>query len=568
VTSHTKGLFPVARTLSDDGPISLVYERDVPIPLSDGAILRANLYRPVDGQPAPVLMTFGHYGKDTPLTFRNVEHFHAAGAGVFLNWETPDPEHWVPRGYAVLRVDSRGAGASPGQLDPLSAQQARDYYDAIEWAGTQPWSSGKVGLLGISYYGMSQWAVAALKPPHLAAMIPWEAASDTYREFLRHGGILNADFIRMWSGNAALTQHSGTTSRPLSQQEKDRLRTDIYNKTKAHPLNDESYREWLPNLADIEVPFVSVGNWGNHILHLRGNTEAFTQAGSQHKWLRLITGDHFTPFYAPEALAMQEAFFGYYLKGQDTGWEDQPPVRVAIRHPDGIRWRDDTTWPLTDTHYIDMHLDADTMTLSPRPAQLHGNADFGAPHGTITFTYIAQHPIEITGPITLHISASATCPDMDLYVVLRQTRPDGTEHLGVDAAGTPTPVLAQGWLRASHRATDPARSLSYRPWHSHDTEQLLDSDEIVELDIEIWPTSIVLGPEDNLVLDISAHDHDTFPFRMDTDPDDRPSDRFDGVYTLYTGLGRPAYLRLPVIHPSRDAGDARYDGHLTETDAG
>lgn len=322
---HTNGLYPTQHHRQRrDEPVALIYQRDVPIPLTDGTLLRANLYRPIDGQPAPVIMTFGHYGKDTPLAIRNAEHFHGAGGGVFLNWETPDPEYWVPRGYAVLRVDARGAGASPGHLHPLSAQTARDFYDTIEWAGTQPWSTGRVGLLGISYYGMSQWAVAALKPPHLAAMIPWEAGSDIYREFLRHGGILNADFIRMWTANAAATQHDGLPDAPLTSSERQHLRTDVYDAAKAHPLNDDFYEQWIPDLADIEVPFVSVGNWGNHILHLRGNIEAFTQARSPHKWLRLITGDHFMPFYAPEALALQEAFLGHYLKGHDTGWLDQP----------------------------------------------------------------------------------------------------------------------------------------------------------------------------------------------------------------------------------------------------
>jgi putative CocE/NonD family hydrolase len=547
VKHHTDGLFPVAPTpaAKDSAPVSLIYERDVPIPLSDGTVLRANLYRPLDTAPAPVIMTFGHYGKDTPLAIRNAEHFRAAGQGVFLNWETPDPEYWVPRGYAVLRVDSRGAGASPGYLDPLSAQQADDFYEAIEWAGTQPWSSGRVGLLGISYYGMAQWAVAARKPPHLTAMIPWEAGSDIYREFLRHGGILNADFIRMWSANAAATQHRGSTHTPLSADDMDALRTDVYDTTKAHPLNDDVYRQWIPDLSDIEVPFVSVGNWGNHILHLRGNIEAFAAARSPHKWLRLITGDHFTPFYAPEALALQEAFFGHYLKGEDTGWLDQPPVRVAVRHPDGIRWRDDTTWPLTGTEWVDLHLDATTMTLRTQPAQQPGHVAFDAPDGSASFTFTATNTVEITGPLALRLHASATSPDMDLYVVVRHVRADGTAHTGVDASGADTPVLTQGWLRASHRAIDPTRSLPHRPWHTHDTEELLTPGDIVALDIEILPTSLVLNAGDHLILDISGHDHPSFMFRMDTDPDDQPADRFNGTYTLHTGPDHPASLRLP-----------------------
>lgn len=137
-------------------PAPLIFERDVQIPMRDGVVLRGNLYRPADGTAAPVLMNFGPYGKDLSLAARQKDYYDALGKGVFLNWETPDPEYWVPRGYAVLRVDSRGSGASPGLLDAFSAAMARDHYDAIEWAGTQPWSTGKVGLLGISFYAMTQ----------------------------------------------------------------------------------------------------------------------------------------------------------------------------------------------------------------------------------------------------------------------------------------------------------------------------------------------------------------------------------------------------------------------------
>ena len=103
----------------------------------------------------------------------------AGSSNRYQNWETADPEKWVPDGYACVRVDSRGAGRSPGRLDIFSAQETRDYYDCIEWAGTQEWSNGKVGLLGISYYAVNQWQVAALRPPHLAAICPLEGRATT-----------------------------------------------------------------------------------------------------------------------------------------------------------------------------------------------------------------------------------------------------------------------------------------------------------------------------------------------------------------------------------------------------
>ena len=107
----------------------------------------------------------------------------------YQNWEVVDPEKWVPDGYAIVRVESRGTGRSPSVLDMWSPRETEDLYDCIEWAATQPWCTGKIGLSGISYYAMNQWWVASLKPPHLTAMCAWEGAADYYRDVVRHGGI-------------------------------------------------------------------------------------------------------------------------------------------------------------------------------------------------------------------------------------------------------------------------------------------------------------------------------------------------------------------------------------------
>jgi uncharacterized protein len=181
--------------------VPMIVARDLPVPVDDGIVLRADVFRPVEPGPFPVIMSLGPYGKALPFAS---EWFAArwerllaghpeitdGSSCVHMNWETVDPERWIPLGYAVVRVDSRGAGRSPGLLDLLSAREIRDYYLAIEWAGTRSWSSGRVGLCGISYYAMNQWLVAATRPPHLAAILPWEGASDHYRDMSHHGGIL------------------------------------------------------------------------------------------------------------------------------------------------------------------------------------------------------------------------------------------------------------------------------------------------------------------------------------------------------------------------------------------
>ena len=148
---------------------SMLVERDVPIEMDDGIVLRADVFRPDDGLEHPALMTYGPYGKGLafadgyPTAWSKMVEEHpdtvTGSTNVHQCWEVADPEKWVPHGYAIVRVDSRGAGRSPGFLDPFSAREIEDFRESIEWAGRQAWSNGKVGLNGISYYGMNQWRV-------------------------------------------------------------------------------------------------------------------------------------------------------------------------------------------------------------------------------------------------------------------------------------------------------------------------------------------------------------------------------------------------------------------------
>lgn len=515
--------------------VSLVYERNVVVPLRDGIELRANVYRPVSAEPVPVLMTFGPYGKDTSLAERNMEHFKELGGGPFVNWETPDPEHWVPRGFAVVRVDSRGSFASPGSMDPISDQQAEDFYDAIEWAGVQPWSNGRVGLLGISYYAFSQWSVAALRPPHLAAIVPWEGAADAYRDFLRHGGISNGEFAKMWGGIQVRTAHPGSAT------------VNVYDRSLEHALDDGSYG-FSPDLSRITVPVLSVGNWGNLMLHLRGNTEGYVHAGSEEKYLRIVTGGHVLPFYRPQSLAMQEDFLTRFLKDDPTAWVDRPKVSVAVRDPRGERVFEADDWPVPGTQWVDYALDARTGTLLEEQPQHDGSARMPAPGGVVAFELPpAAAPVEILGPVALRVWLSSDSRDADVYVRIRQILASGEEFLGLDPSGNQVQTLAQGWLRASHRELDETRSEPYRPYHTHRQRDFLTEGIPVPLDIEVWPTSIVLAEGDRLVLEVASSDNPAVFFKMGVDPADRDPLDFDGTYTLHTGPSHPGYLRLPII---------------------
>src|SRR5665213_4534950 len=272
---------------------------DASIAMDDGVILRADMFYPLGDGQYPVILSYGPYAKG--LSFQegykgNWARLTKAAPEVlqgssnkYQNWELVDPEKWVPDGYALVRVDSRGAGRSPGDLDVWSAREARDLYQCVEWAGTQTWSNGKVGINGISYYAMNQWNVGALKPPHLAALCIWEGSSDYYRELCRHGGILS-DFLNSWHPRqVASVQHGAGTRGAKSvvtgelvagphtppETELALNPADSPEETKRRKLQDAYYAGRTADFAKIETPLLSAGNWGGMGLHTRGNVEGY-----------------------------------------------------------------------------------------------------------------------------------------------------------------------------------------------------------------------------------------------------------------------------------------------------
>ncbi len=495
-------------------------------------------------------MTHGPYGKDRHWADRVQQHARDLGGGPFINWETPDPETWVPKGYVVVRVDTRGVGASPGLLNPFLRQTAEDYYDAIEWAAGQPWSTGKVGLLGISFYAMNQWTVGALKPPHLAAMVPWEAAADLYRDFMRAGGILNSGFLSWWWPNTVLNvQHGSDGSLSEDERAANRLES-LSDEALEHPLIDSFYTDWMSDLSNIEVPFLSVGNWGNIGLHLRGNIEAFVNASSPQKWLRIVTGDHIHPFYEPENIALEERFLGHFLKGEDTGWSDEPRVMLAIRDGADSTWRGEDDWPIPRTEWTKSFLDAGQLTLRSTAPASESTVSYAALEGSLTFsTSPFEVETEITGPVALRLWLSSATADADVFVRLGQVDREGHEVMGFGPEENAV-ALTQGWLRASHRKLDPQRSLPYRPYHSHDELQPLTPGEPVALDIEVWATSIVFRVGSRLILEVAGHEMASSHF-LHHDERDRPADVFGAQNTIHTGPEHPSHLLLPVI-PAAD----------------
>ncbi len=567
---------------------------DVAVPMDDGLALRCDIFRPAKDGRYPVLLSYGPYAKGLafqdgyPSAWERMARRHpdatAGSSNKYQSWEVVDPEKWVPHDYACVRFDSRGCGASPGFIDHFSPRETKDLYDCIEWAARQPWSSGNVGLTGISYYAINQWHVASLQPPHLAAMCIWEGAADWYRDMTHHGGIL-CTFWQNWYDMQVKTVQHGAGARggrsrvhggpvcgpdTLSEAELAGNRCNLGEEIRGHPLDDGYHKERSPVWSKVKVPLLSAANWGGQGLHPRGNFEGFVRAASRQKWLEVHGLEHWTHFYTDYGRELQLAFFDRFLHGKQNGWDRQPRVQLQVRQPDRFVERAENEWPLARTRWTRLYLDPGTGLLQEARAAGTATLGFDAMGDGLTFLSAPlEAETEITGPSALRLYVSSSTGDADLFVVLRAFAPDLKEIVFQGAIDPHTPI-AQGWLRASHRRLDRKLSTPYRPYHTHDRTQPLRPGEVVALDIEIWPTSIVLPAGCRLALSIRGKDYEypgpsggrlsnfknelkgCGPFLHD-DPRDRPPEVFGGTTTLHFGRGRQPYLLLPIIPPKTSA---------------
>jgi predicted acyl esterase len=561
---------------------------DVPIEMDDGLVLRCDVYRPIEDGKYPVLLTYGPYGKYLhfedgykaswdPMVTKHPDVTQGS-TNKYQNWEVCDPEKWVPEGYVCVRVDSRGSGRSPGFLSCWSPREAQDLYGCIEWAAVQSWSTSKVGINGISYYAMNQWQVATLQPPHLTAMCSWEGAADFYRDGSHHGGILSV-FFKNWYDMQVSNVQNGLGSRgyrsrmngewvsgpeTLTEEELGANREDLGKSALEHPMNDEYWQERMPDWSKVKVPFLSSSNWGGQGLHPRGNTEAFTEAASENKWFESHGIEHWTEFYTDYGREIQLKFFDYFLKGKDNGWAERPKVQLQVRHEDKFveRWEDE--WPIARTEWTKLYLQPDSFGLTDTPSSEEVTVSYGGLSDGVTFfSTPLEEEMEITGPLASKLWVSSATEDADMFLVFRVFTADMKEVVFQGALDPHTPV-AQGWLRASHRKLDEAQSKPYRPYHTHAEKQLLTPDEVVELDVEIWPTCVVVSKGYRVALTVRGKDyvypgdtgaglsHMKFPFTgvgpfLHNDPTDRPPEIFGGDVTLHFGGDKQPYVLVPVI---------------------
>ncbi|RWA03088.1 hypothetical protein EKO27_g12017, partial [Xylaria grammica] len=426
----------------------------------------------------------------------------------------------------------------------------------------------------------------------LSAVVPWEGMSDYYRDRCRHGGILSNGFIRFWWERQVVTNQYGRPGRHARNWGPDTIEGDLPDEELRASRRDQTidnlenrfrddpyYSSKEYDLGDIEVPLLSVGNWGGILLHLRGNVEGFVRAGSKFKYLHMITGRHDLPFYYKEEVEVQRSFLDAFLKGEDrVGWCQDgkvAPVNLVLRKGDvGVNMaekekdyprREENEWPIARTQYAKFFLTPSLglTTKEPSPTQPKSKMSYRA-LGTLEKPELVQfttepfaEETEITGYVTAHLNVSVspdpdgpTPSDIDLFMTMRHIGPSGTEIFYTGTAGDPVP-LTKGWLRVSLRKVN-KESPNHREWLPHrdytsrDVLPVIQGD-VYPVDVEIWPTNVIVERGGRLVFEVASGDTQGSGLFTHDDPVDRSPEVFQGRNHICFGPTLLNCVTLPII---------------------
>lgn len=520
----------------------MIAHYDIPVPTSSGKVMWTDVFLPASGEPAPAIASWTPYGKANPAPIG--KRFPRSGVSDealsdLVSFEAPDPMWWVPKGYAVVATDMPGMWHSTGPAHFMAPEEAEEYAELIEWIGTQPWCTGRVGLSGVSYLTVSQWRVAELNPPHLAAINPWEGWTDTYREVFKHGGIPETSFVPVIYDRWGATE-PGT------------LIEDLETEFGEHPYFDDFWASKAAQLERIQVPAFVTASWTDHGLHSRGTLEGFRRIASEQKWLYVHGRKKWEQYYTEESLQRQLAFFEKFLKGRDdTEVERWAPVTVEVRdeYYTGST-RESTAWPLPEVAYESFYLGHDGELVNAAPDEAGSQTYDGLQTGLAesiraTWSVTFDEPTDLIGHAKAELWVEAPeATDMDLFVGLFKRRADGS------VVGFPYYALwddgaaALGWLRVSHRELDESRSTDWLPVLKHERSLPLEADGPTKVTVEILPQGTHFAAGESLVLVIQGIDL----FRRDNWHLPRHTDYVNaGPQIIRFGGETPSRLVLPVV---------------------
>jgi hypothetical protein len=536
----------------------------------DGVELAFEVVRPKGDGPFPTLLTYDGY---------------AAGA-------VPDSGYaarYLPRGYALAGLNLRGSSCSGGQFDFFQPSEGPDGFEMVEWIADQSWSTGKVGMVGKSYPGITQLFVAEAQPPHLAAISPGHYFIDAYRDVAFPGGILNYAFASLWSfisqpapGYQAQPQEifagDQTCAEHLDKHARN-VRTNPFIQAQEHPYDDPLIQSRSPigNLDQIEVPVYTALAWQDEQLASRQthSLRIFDELGIDYRAV-LSNGDHGMYRRGPQ-LAELDRFFEAYVEGRDqlrdgTKAKDyfkEPPISIFWEQDtDAPRWRTtlDSWGPQTDPWRLFLGessqltaeqtgTGSDAYTHSAAGSQGIGNpayasmpqdhylwADYQPPEGA-ALVYTSA-PLDEDAPMLGSGSAdlwiTATAPNVDLQVTLTEIRPDGQEVF-----------VQQGWLRTKQRAMDEDASTTLLPVQTHRVAdvQPLSTEEPSLARVEIFPFGHVFreGSQIRLWVEAPTVIPQLWGFQLDPTP---------AQVTVWRDAQYPSSVVLPLADKQRLPADA------------
>lgn len=559
LTVWSMSLAPVATA----APAGVVEETGY-IEMADGVGLRYTVFLPEGEGPFPVLLQYSGYG---------------AGSNPYDNGMEEFGQRMLDQGFAVLGVNFRGTGCSEGEFELFTPRWSTDGEAVVDWAANQPWSSGKVGMVGASLPGVSQLMVASQQPEALAAIAPAVPISDLYRDVGYPGGMYNHTFANFFTA----VQKSGHAELPADTLGGDaRCAPAVVGQNQPegivalqgpqHPYaDDELFERFLPpeDIAAIDVPALWTSSWQDEQLGSRATT-ALDLLDRRHTWAMLTNGGHASGFYSAYYNDLMERFFRHHLLGEENGWQRMPKIHVLheINLAYEPRWvTTHSTWPLK-TRNVALHLqpdgtlkrkpaaeDAEESYRYPQPApsvmttacaacQLEiGPAGSVGPEPAVTYKAPVPHggsvsftsqpfssDTEIFGSASADLWLSSTATDTDVQVTMTEVRPDGNEL-----------YVQRGWLRASHRALDEHQSTATRPFHTHaeGDAKPLEPGTATSVRVEIWPSNHMFRAGSALRLYIEAPLSVTGFRQLLIKPS-------SAINTVHVGPHAPSRLVIPV----------------------
>ncbi|KAL3440803.1 Alpha/Beta hydrolase protein [Aspergillus insuetus] len=542
-------------------PCDILVEHDFAITMRDGVKLYADVLRPANAEPVvPAIICWSPFGKKfngimslklmTPWNL-GIRDGTLSGLEKF---EAPDPADWVPRGYAIVNVDSRGSGDSEGTMVIMGTQEAEDGYDTIETIANLPWCNGSVGMAGNSHLAIVQWFIAALQPPSLKAIAPFEGCGDLYREQFARGGIYAGDLFDKLIVKYMLQGHNGLESF-----------REMFIK---HPLANWWWNDKRPDMKKIKIPTYITGTWTNS-MHGMGAIRGWLEVDCPDKWLRWHATQEWADLWGnTQSKNELMSFFDHYLKGIDNDWEKTPKVRMAVlrfgnKTPQSYENIVEEDFPLPRTQYKKLYFGAaGNLILEEAPEAPKMLVYDSETSQSVSFSYTFEKTTQIVGlpKAVLYMS----CPDyddMDIYVFIEKLDKEGKQMKNLNIPWENIPVNSfdeftreqeteivlnkgpMGILRASHRAIDESKSMHpHWPFHPHEKEEKVPQGTIVRLDVGIWALGIEYEAGESLCVHVSGRRS----FAMD---DFATFDhvRNKGKHQVHIGGDHASHIILPFV---------------------